>query len=60
MREAFKDTFADAEFQAAAAKGGIDLAPISAEDVVGMVKRSYDAPPALVERFKKLYVVDTK
>jgi tripartite-type tricarboxylate transporter receptor subunit TctC len=60
MRKAFMDTFADTELQAAAAKGGVDLAPISAEEVVGMVERSYKAPPALIERFKKIYLVDSK
>lgn len=60
MRKAFMDTFADAEFADAAAKGRLDMAPLSAEEVVGMVEGAYKSPPALVERFKKIYFVDGK
>lgn len=60
LRTAFMATFGDAEFLAAAKQGGLDMAPISAEDVVAMVEASYKAPPALVERFKRIYFAEGK
>ena len=50
MRKAFVDMFADADFKAAAAKQKLDIFPVSGERIEEVIKKMYQAPPALIAR----------
>jgi tripartite-type tricarboxylate transporter receptor subunit TctC len=55
MRKALSDTFADPEFQAHANKIGLIVnAPRSGQELQDVIARAYAAPPALVDRLRKL------
>ncbi len=54
MRTAFLDTTKDKAFLAQANKAGLDINPLSGEEVAGLVHDLFKMPPELVGKLKKL------
>ena len=53
LRTAFSKTMADAEFVAYAAKGSIDITPLSGEDVARIVHDVVNADPDIIKRARE-------
>jgi hypothetical protein len=54
LRKAFIDTLNDPEFKADAAKGRLDVEPVSGEEVERIVHGLFKLSPALISRFKDI------
>jgi tripartite-type tricarboxylate transporter receptor subunit TctC len=55
MRKALAETFADPEFQAESKRLGLGAdAPQSGEQIAGVIRRVYAAPPGVLDRLRKL------
>jgi tripartite-type tricarboxylate transporter receptor subunit TctC len=54
LRRALTETFDDPEFQAAAASSRIDLAPVSADETLAVVKRVLSTPKDVLDRYKEI------
>lgn len=54
LRKAFAATMADPEFNAEAAKAGIEIQYVSGEKVTEILAKAYGAPKPVVDRMKKL------
>lgn len=54
LREAFMRTHTDPEFLAEASKLGLDVSPLSGEDVAALVREAVALPPALLKRYGDL------
>jgi tripartite-type tricarboxylate transporter receptor subunit TctC len=55
MRQALRETFADPDFVAEAEKIGLSLNdPRSGEELLRVIERTYETPPHIIERLRKL------
>jgi tripartite-type tricarboxylate transporter receptor subunit TctC len=54
LRKAFDETMSDPEFQADAKRRKLDLEPVGGADIQAILDKIYKAPPAVVERVKKI------
>ena len=54
LRKAFDDTMSDPEFQTETARRKLDLEPVSGADIQAIMEKIYQAPPAVIERVKKI------
>jgi tripartite-type tricarboxylate transporter receptor subunit TctC len=52
---AFLQTWNDPEVRAAAAKQQLDLDPLSRDEVRTIIDKTYESPPAAIERLKRLF-----
>jgi hypothetical protein len=53
LRKAFMAALADKDLLAEAEKSGLDVGPLSGEDLQAMVARLYALPPKVIERAKR-------
>ncbi len=60
LRKAFMETMKDDKFLADAKKTGIDISPMSGEDVAAMWKRFAATPKDLIAKVKKITLPDAK
>jgi hypothetical protein len=54
LRKAFQDTFKDPQFLADVEKSQLELDPRTGAEVQAIVDKLFAAPPALVERARKV------
>ncbi|HXK29858.1 MAG TPA: tripartite tricarboxylate transporter substrate-binding protein [Candidatus Binatia bacterium] len=54
FRQAFRETLKDAEFQAEAKKGNLELDPVAGEELEKIVNSFFKADPATVNRLREL------
>jgi tripartite-type tricarboxylate transporter receptor subunit TctC len=54
LRKTFIDMLADEEAKAEAKKLGIDIEPVSGEEIETLLKRVYATPPAIIDRVREL------
>jgi hypothetical protein len=54
LREAFMKSMADPALLAEAAKGNLEITPVSGEELSKIAKEVIEQPPEVVERIKKL------
>ena len=54
LRKAFVDTYADAEFKAAAAAQKVDVFPVGPDDMAKIYAEAYAAPPEMIARLAEL------
>jgi tripartite-type tricarboxylate transporter receptor subunit TctC len=50
LRKAFSDTMKDKDFLADAAKGNLEVTPVSGEDIQKLVQEIYGTPPAVAQK----------
>lgn len=55
FRDAYKATMADAAFKGAAEKRGLELDPLSGEDIQSIIANIYASSPDVIERARKAY-----
>ena len=56
LRESFMTMMADSGVQAEATKLGLEVSPMSGEDVQALISRIYDTPPETVQRIRAIIV----
>lgn len=54
IRKGFSDTMKDPEFMAAAEKAGLEVDPLSGEEVEKLVHDLFKTPPPIVEKLKRI------
>jgi hypothetical protein len=54
MRKGFSATMKDPEFMAAAEKAGLEVDPLSGEEVEKLVNDLFKTPPAIVEKLQRI------
>ncbi|MGE5538636.1 MAG: hypothetical protein ACM30I_08445 [Gemmatimonas sp.] len=54
LRDAFAATFADAQLEAEASKQRLDIAPVSAAEIEGVLRAAYASPPSVIRRYEEL------
>ncbi|HXE03784.1 MAG TPA: tripartite tricarboxylate transporter substrate-binding protein [Methyloceanibacter sp.] len=60
LRRAFDATLADRDFQAAAAKAGLEIDALPGEQLQALIAGGGSLPPALIERVRRLVGVDSQ
>lgn len=58
LRRAFDATMKDPRFLEDAKQRGLDVDPITGEEMDALIARMYETPPAIVERVKAIFVSD--
>ena len=60
MRKAFEAMFDDAGFRSDADKRRMEVSPLTAQEVMTIIEKTYSAPPPVIERLRALYNADAR